>query len=81
MGLQWYKGNGKKSPRHKDGARLLRWPQMLDNLSLTIEGLRGAGWDDIGGILCRVNLLCHDIGGAYLRSLLCHVNLGIEILK
>ena len=40
MGLQWYKGNGKKSPRHKAGARLLRWPQMLDNLSLTIEGLK-----------------------------------------
>ena len=40
MGLQWYKGNGKKSPSHKDGARLLRWPQMLDNLSLTIEGLK-----------------------------------------
>jgi hypothetical protein len=44
----------------------------------TAEGLMGAGWDDIGGILCRVNLLCHDIGGAYLRSLVCHVNLGIE---
>ena len=54
VGLQWYKGNGKKSPRHKDGARLLRWPpntgQLMPNhcglkmtLSDAIESRDGTG--------------------------------------
>ena len=43
--------------------------------------LMGAGRDDIGGIVCRANLLWGPIGGPNLRSLLWDVNLGIENLK